>query len=1122
MADARTSQTASKTAVRTAVWLGLFLLLAFGLRAYFGAETGFDAATDRNLFTGNDPYYHFRTVGHVVSTGQNLNYDTAINYPEGNMNPNPPLWTWTTAPVAVGLSHLGVADPVGTALNIMVCVWGALIVLPVYMIGRDLWGRRAGLWGAFLIAVSAPHIQRSVWGYADHDAISMFFIVLAFAFLVKAFKTLRSERFVSSWSGAVVPGLKAAVAANRNSLAYAGLAGIALTACADTWKGYPYAVAILGVAAGLQLVVDHLRKRDALATFLTYALTTLVAALLPYLLVYHSFGNYLPHTVYPTLYVLLGLIVMGLLLVPTRDLPSLLVFPSILVAGALALAVLLLLFPATAADLFSGLGYFAQSKLYSTIAEAQRPRLGEIAANFSFFTFLIGFWGFGHAVRKAWKGDAANLFMASWAAVALYMAFAASRFISNAAPLFAILVGYAMAQLIGKLGLDDVKRKFASQHGQGLVGRSIRSVSAKSIVGVLLVAAFLVAPNVWTGVDAAMPTEYEVEHGLLKSGSGVVNRFGAFGIEFELKTNGWGPVMQTLAAQDTGMPLESKPAFIGWWDYGHWATGLGDHPTVADPFQSHYELSGRFLASDSEAEANSWLLIHLLNGDAQRNNLGLSLSAPILGLLQREAPALVNMPLGYGNYDAAYKAVRDANVTGEAVATLLEHVEATTGTSVGYLGVDRRMFPYDDPNTAGVDAPSIFYAPVFLANKNPDDYMQTQFKSGSTTITIHRYAVDAKGNSVALETPTYTDQAGNRWVEVNGYAYREGQTPRQGFSAQTGIALFGNTESMLVTSKFSDTMFAKAFGSIDARAPAGLGLAHWRLLDQSTQPSGQAGVDIRDVALLAYYSGVKVSGTVRDAAGAPLAGLQVSFADGSGARHALATTGADGAYSVLAPFAVKGDLKLQVLSAGNVVFEDNRSSLQFTQADARSGAARTGVDVVLSPATLTGHVYQDTNGNGAFDTSDTVLVGATVRAGTASASGTPGSYTLAGITPGFTTVSATLPGYANATQPLVLKSGEARTLDLAMTPMPSLTTITVQDKDGTGIGSVPVVVTGPSPTTVGTNGQGVATASLLPGSYTFSVNATAVLGGQTVPVVAHGSLTVPFGGQPMAVVLQRE
>src|SRR5687767_3217394 len=152
--------------LRTALWLAAFLVLAFTLRSVFSVEAGYHEETGRHLFTGNDPYYHWHTTTHVLETGENLDYDRAINYPEGRDNPNPPLWTWTSALLAAGLKAVDPSsDYVGTALNIMVAFWGALCVVPIYMIGRDLWGRRAGLWAAFFMAVSAPHIQRSIWGY---------------------------------------------------------------------------------------------------------------------------------------------------------------------------------------------------------------------------------------------------------------------------------------------------------------------------------------------------------------------------------------------------------------------------------------------------------------------------------------------------------------------------------------------------------------------------------------------------------------------------------------------------------------------------------------------------------------------------------------------------------------------------------------------------------------------------------------------------------------------------------------------------------------------------------------------------------------------------------------------
>ncbi|HLF17030.1 MAG TPA: STT3 domain-containing protein, partial [Candidatus Thermoplasmatota archaeon] len=614
---------------RTALWIGLFLAAGLALRMAFSVDAAFDDETGRYMYTGNDPYYHDRTVHSILDTGEHLRFDPAINYPAGGYNPNPPLFDWTTAPVAVGFDALGAQDPVGLALNVMVAVWGALIVLPVYHIGRDLWGRRAGLWGAFFIAVSAPHIQRTIFGFADHDATTLFFIALAFSFMVKALQAVERREYVTDWRhvAAVRAGLRSAVSANRTAFLWSALAGTALTATAVTWKGYPYALAVMAIGIGVQLLNDHLRNRDSTAAFGLYLIPLAMVAVLPYLLFYRAFPTFLDTTVMPSLYVLLGVVVVGLVLVPTRQLPSILVFPVLIAAAVGGIVALKLFVPGVYTTISTGLGYFQQSKLYGTIAEAQRSELGYVAASFGFFSFILAFWGFGKLLKGTYRGDGAATLVASWSLVALFMAFAATRFILNAAPIFAILMGAATSGIVGKLGFAEVGRRFRARPG-GVVGGAFGSLDGKSAIGASLVFLLLVVPNAWIGVDAAMPSEYEADHNLDRQ------YFGAFGISFEVRNDGWLPVMDELGDRDSCrsdplavcapgdadyQPMEDRPAFIAWWDYGHWATGIALHPTVADPFQNHYNLAGRFLASESEREAVAWLTILLLNNDYAKN-----------------------------------------------------------------------------------------------------------------------------------------------------------------------------------------------------------------------------------------------------------------------------------------------------------------------------------------------------------------------------------------------------------------------------------------------------------------------------------------------------------------------
>lgn len=1135
MVDGQVSPQARQSPMRTYLWLGLVMVLAFILRSVFNIEAGFDATTARHLMTGNDPYYHWVTATHVLETGQHLNFDPNINYPEGSINHNPPLWTWLSALVAAGLKAFGVTDPVGTALNILVAFWGALAAIPVYMIGRDLWGRSAGLWSAFFIALSAPHITRSFWGYADHDAISIFFILLGIAFLVRGFKASHHKVYVERWGdgSARSAGLKAAFAENRNTFVYATLAGLAFTACAVTWKGYPYVLGILGLAAVLQLVVDHLRHRDTTVLWLSYLLAALVTAVVPYALYYHADPGHLASTVFPSLYVTLGIAVAGLVLVPTRNLPSVLVFPALLALGVVAYLVLVFAMPSLAHVIFSGLGYFNQSKLYSTIGEAQRPFLGTVAANLGFFTFLASFWGFAHLIRRAYKGQAGSVLVAAWALIALFMMFAAARFIVNAAPLFALAMGYVMVRITAKLGGSEVRKRFRSMHGQNPVARSFKALGWKTSTLSLLVAILLIVPTIWLGVDAGMSQKFKCDANLLACDPGETgpNHFGAFGQAFELDGNGWLPAMEYLAKQDLDMPIEQRPAFIGWWDYGHWARGIGQHPTVADPFQSHYELSGRFLASDSEAEATAYLAVLLLVGDARAN--GGHFSPAVQDLLATKYQNLTKLDV-YGGYDAQLKAVT-GTVPGDKIYGFYGEVMAATGKSVLYLGVDDRMgsFAFSNGQYVPSSDRGIFYAPVYLSNKNPDDYIEQKAQAGGQSFTVRRYQM-VDGSSVDTGKEHFYDSSGGEWDLFQGRLYRHGMTPRQGYARDSGLEMSQQGGYFQPTQKYSQTLFAKAFGGIAADTQAaGNGLAHWRAVEESISGTPlRNGSPHRQVALLRYFAGVQASGTVVDSDGAPMSGVLVTFSDGFGAGHATATTDAQGHFSVLAPFAKDGDLRLTVLGAdGRKVWDSNDTRYQFTLADAMAGVQRDVGQATVPKGTLTGAVYVegDTPADGAFNRTagkDRPLAGAHVQAGDRSATtDANGNFTIAGLQAGTVAVKVSKAGYANGTSSAQVPPGGSGTALVALAPKPSAVTLTFRDQDGTAIPQVPMRVSGPNgyDSTIATNATGVASASLTEGDYHVVVDYNATgSGGVAVHYQADTTVHVPFGGEPVTAIVQRQ
>ncbi|MGB1697734.1 MAG: carboxypeptidase regulatory-like domain-containing protein [Thermoplasmatota archaeon] len=1052
--------------------MGTFIVLALLLRIAFNMGVAFDEESNRYLYSGNDPWYHDRVVDHIVETGESLTFDEAINYPNGGKNPNPPLYDWTSAVDAKVLDMFGVDDPVGLSLNLGVAFWGALTVIPVFFIGKQLFGRTAGLWGAFFMAVSAPHIQRSVFGFADHDATTMFFITASFAFLLKAVHMVKQEKYLDGGIAAIAGAKVAAVKDNKEAFIWSALSGVALAGAALTWKGYPYALAIIAVAFGFQLIQNHLRNRDSTAIAGIYMLPVVLTFLVSF--PYYATVGLTQSTLMPNLYVLLGMLIVGAIIVPTRDMPSIVVFPALLLAGGIGLVLMLVVFPDVGKTIFTGLGYFEQTKLYTTIAEAQRTEIGFIAANFGFFTFLLAFWAFFKVAGKAIKGDKAMLLMASWAIVAGFMAFAASRFVMNAAPVFVIFSGAAVSWIVARSGMNVVPQSMRKLHGQGgKVGNFFRSLTPKSVAAALLIALFLVGPNVALGLDAGMSRDYESEND-------VSSKFtGAFGISFDIKDNGWKALFEDLATRDTDMDLEDRPAFMAWWDYGHWATNIGQHPTVADPFQNHYQQAGRFLASESEKEAMLWLSI-LLVGASDEATTGDVLAA-------HGAPRTLT-----GNLDARYDAL--SSVTDPF--GLYDDLVDATGKNIGYFGVDSRMYPLSQSN------PGIFYAPVFLANKNPDEFLEYRFTGGSLSLTLNRYGVDEAGNSYALplEDQVWTSVSGDRYIVQGGTAYPE-QAARTGNFEGTGVA---GQAGFQLTDRFYNSMYAQAYGSPQASTASADGLTHWRTVYEEV-----AGGQFRQTALLEYYRGYEVSGTVTDENGDAMAGVQVTFVDEFGAAHHQATTDANGDYMAIAPF---GDLTLEV-RAGGVTIHNETMTVTREQAH---GQSMDGKDVQVAFGDVSGVAYRDLDADGTFSANDTVLSGVTVKAGDRTTfTNADGRYSFTDMTPGSVTLSFELADYNDATANVLLAGNGMVDRDVRMVPVPSTSNITFTD-NGSPIAGVPMTIEGPVSRSVVTSADGVASTSLEPGTYMLTVDHSFTDNGVEVVYSETREFTVPLGGADFA------
>ena len=464
-----TSVKSSRVDWRTVGLLILIFIFSLYIRTAWTAEP---ATEDGYQLTGgSDPYYHKHVVDYVVENGEHLDRDPMLNYPYGANNNRPPLFDWSIAIIGLIVSPFfsSTEDSVWWAMQVLPAIYGALIVFPVYAIGRAQFGKEAGLIGAFLIGVNASHVGHSSLALADHDSYIILFGTTAFFFFMRSLTVSSDKKWVSDWTNFdhIKQGLSNLVKSEKLALGYAGLSGMTIAMIAMSWKGFPYIMAIIAIYLGFQMLINAFRRVDSLTTGMIGLVTLGLPVLLsfPY---YQSMGFINTWWEAPA-YILLGYIIMSLLMVTTRDLPWLLVIGS---STLLALAFYLLLtyvFTELGFLLFSGQGYFVRTKLFNTIAEAQAPEFADFVFAFGPVSIWLAIFGviwmaYQLFSQSMWKKD--YLFVMIWALVSLFMAQSAVRFIFNATPVVSLISGWMTWMIIQWADFPGILQTWTSYWGK--------------------------------------------------------------------------------------------------------------------------------------------------------------------------------------------------------------------------------------------------------------------------------------------------------------------------------------------------------------------------------------------------------------------------------------------------------------------------------------------------------------------------------------------------------------------------------------------------------------------------------------------------------------------------------
>ena len=175
------------------------LFIIFGVALIIRTVLPYDTVfKDTVRFASDDAVFHMRLVENALFGNHFPSrpfFDAYTYFPHGTNLHFAPLFeqiiifaTWI---ISLGAPTRAVMEAVGAYYP---AILGALVVFPVYIIGRELYNKYAGLIAAVLVAtLPGQFLSRSIIGFTDHHVAEALLSTIAVMFLILALKRAKEE-----------------------------------------------------------------------------------------------------------------------------------------------------------------------------------------------------------------------------------------------------------------------------------------------------------------------------------------------------------------------------------------------------------------------------------------------------------------------------------------------------------------------------------------------------------------------------------------------------------------------------------------------------------------------------------------------------------------------------------------------------------------------------------------------------------------------------------------------------------------------------------------------------------------------------------------------------------------
>jgi dolichyl-diphosphooligosaccharide--protein glycosyltransferase len=489
-----------------------------------------------------DPYLQWRMTEYIVKNGFLAWFswhDTLSWYPWGMTMSQENLYgvAFVAAAGYEFLQAIGVHATVFDVVMLFPVVAGALTSIACYFLGKDLWGRGAGLLTALFMALNPSNISRTTLGFLRHEPLGILLMVLIFLFFLRANQKGRSM---------------------QGTVAYSVLAGLTMFYLAATWAASYYPVDLIVLYVAVLVVTGRYTRQLLFSYAITYGIFLLLTPLaVPKL----GFGvlTDLTFLAIPGVLLLLLAREAGTALPTWRYRAYALAVVSVVLVG---LAYALFEFKVMGlpyGKFLSTLNPFSRldMPIVSSVSEHRPATWASFFFEYGTLTFL-GLFGFFFVLRRLRDTD---IFLTLTALTSLYFAGSLVRLTLILAPAFSVLAAIAVAEM-AKPAVDILRQAviFPKRRIPGLV-----KIGREFGLAILLILIIAIIPAFQSAVVSAYaPSTIQMSST-------------PFAWSDTTKYEDW---LEAVAWMRDNTP--ESAVIMAWWDYGYWITALADRRTLAD------------------------------------------------------------------------------------------------------------------------------------------------------------------------------------------------------------------------------------------------------------------------------------------------------------------------------------------------------------------------------------------------------------------------------------------------------------------------------------------------------------------------------------------------------------